>query len=1054
MLGVLVCAAALGAAIPEPLVLYGTLTVTGRVLTAADTACVVEARRASDGTLLASYALGSDPAVADLFYALRLELYSTTPTAATAVTYGEVLRLVLRENSLELLRQVYTISERGVVRLDFGAPADTDGDGIPDAAETASDPNLWDTDGDGMPDGWETAHGLNPNLNDAGGGNLAAYTAACVVYVKGDASGSGNGSSWTNAFTSLTTALAATTLGQEIWVASGTYKPGGASPTRSSTFQLLAGVPAYGGFAGTEAQRADRNVTSNPTVLSGDIGTVGVSTDNCYHVVTGANCVLDGFIIRDGRADGSAPHNAGGGLLANGVSTRVANCRFVCNRASGGGGAIAGNHGLTVANSVFIGNAAALGGALYVDGGTPLLVNCTLTANTATTAGGALYSSAAAPLLVNSILRGNSPTEVAGSSTAWTEVSFCAIQGGWAGLGGHNLGLDPRFVRAPSPGADGIWGGADDDLGDVQLGLGSPVIDYGSDAALPPGLVTDLAGRPRLAGAAVDLGAYESWDTGTPPPTGALSTLVGLGSGQLAATPTLPVVFTVHFSRSVTGFGSADVIFGGTGAVQACTLSGNAAEYEVRVTAMSVPGSIVLSVAAAVAVDGDGIGNAASNTVAVLYDAIAPVAPVITAPADDSTVNQALPPVSGTAEPGETPDGDVISVTVRSDVLGVLGSTTVDASGHWSLTPVLSLSETTHELTATASDAAGNTGPPSAPVAVTVHLDPYPAAALSNQILYVWGEAELNGVAVPAGSIVAVFSSRDVSQLCGKGTVGEGGVYGMISVYGYDQFIDTLPHAGDTLRFEIWDCSNGAVYPAKTAPASPTWTANNAVLQVDLSAGGLDVALHQGWNLIGSNIDLCWYAGASADAVPSRRLFAGQALEYVGTSMATAAPLADLAGKYTRITGFDADGGHLFDRNLPQVATLKYLAGGYGYWIYMTAPALLQMRGPAIAPDASTDLRAGWQLLTNWTGTCYYVNGKIAPTAIPAPDGVSFTAVNGIAEVFAGAAGHVRVTGYDAEGGHVYDSLVSADANSLHYLSPGYGYWIYLDNALPDFRWP
>jgi hypothetical protein len=532
-----------------------------------------------------------------------------------------------------------------------------------------------------------------------------------------------------------------------------------------------------------------------------------------------------------------------------------------------------------------------------------------------------------------------------------------------------------------------------------------------------------------------------------------VSTLVGLGSGQLAATPTLPLVFTVRFGRSVTGFSSADVIFGGTGAVQACTLSGSAAEYEVRVTAMSVQGSIVLSVAAAVAVDGDGIGNAASNTVAVLYDTIPPVAPVITAPTDDSTVNLALPPISGTAEPGQTPDGDVISVTVSSDLLGELGTTTVDAGGHWSLTSVLPLSETTHELTATARDAAHNTGPASAPVVVTVHLDPYPAGEFSNQILYVWGQAELNGAPVPVGSIVAVFSSRDVSRPCGKGTVGAGGVYGLISVYGYDQFVDGLPHAGDTLRFEIWDCSSGSVYPAKTAPAGPTWTANNSVLQVDLSAGGLDVVLHQGWNLIGSNIDLCWYAGASADAVPSRRLFASQALEYVGTSMATAAPLADLVGKYTRITGFDADGGHLFDRNLPQVATLRYLAGGYGYWIYITTPALLQVRGPAIAPEATTDLRAGWQLLTNWTGTCYYVNGKILPAAIPAPAGVSFTPVDGIAQIFAGA-GHVRVTGYDAEGGHVYDSLVSPAANSLHYLSPGYGYWIYLEKALPDFRWP
>lgn len=42
---------------------------------------------------------------------------------------------------------------------------DTDGDGIPDAEETTTDPNLADTDGDGMSDYWELRFGLNANSN-------------------------------------------------------------------------------------------------------------------------------------------------------------------------------------------------------------------------------------------------------------------------------------------------------------------------------------------------------------------------------------------------------------------------------------------------------------------------------------------------------------------------------------------------------------------------------------------------------------------------------------------------------------------------------------------------------------------------------------------------------------------------------------------------------------------------------------------------------------------------------------------------------------------------
>src|SRR5690606_22079334 len=80
----------------------------------------------------------------------------------------------------------------------------------------------------------------------------------------------------------------------------------------------------------------------------------------------------------------------------------------------------------------------------------------------------------------------------------------------------------PRFVRAPSPGADGVWGTADDDYGDLRLRAGSPALDAGLTEFLPPDvwdldgdgdteepLPLDAAGGRRVWGPEVDLGAYE-----------------------------------------------------------------------------------------------------------------------------------------------------------------------------------------------------------------------------------------------------------------------------------------------------------------------------------------------------------------------------------------------------------------------------------------------------------------------------------------------------------------------------------------------------------------
>ena len=125
--------------------------------------------------------------------------------------------------------------------------------------------------------------------------------------------------------------MAVASSGDEIWVGEGVYTPdlgpGQADNDPTSTFALKSGVALYGGFAGTETVREQRDWDEHLTVLSGDIDgndstdpagvvttTAGITGTNSYHVVTGSGVTetakLDGFTITAGQAVN--PPNSGG----------------------------------------------------------------------------------------------------------------------------------------------------------------------------------------------------------------------------------------------------------------------------------------------------------------------------------------------------------------------------------------------------------------------------------------------------------------------------------------------------------------------------------------------------------------------------------------------------------------------------------------------------------------------------------------------------------------------------------------------------------------------
>ena len=87
-------------------------------------------------------------------------------------------------------------------------------------------------------------------------------------------------------------------------------------------------------------------------------------------------------------------------------------------------------------------------------------------------------------------------------------------------------------------------------------------------------------------------------------------------------------------------------------------------------------------------------------------DTVAPNAPIIDSPTASAIVSSTTPAISGQAEPGST-------VTVKEGANTVCTATT-DGAGNWTCTPTSGLTAGPHNITAIATDGAGNTSPATA----------------------------------------------------------------------------------------------------------------------------------------------------------------------------------------------------------------------------------------------------------------------------------------------------------------------------------------------------
>jgi hypothetical protein len=368
--------------------------------------------------------------------------------------------------------------------------------------------------------------------------DLGAYESpSALLYVDASAPGpTHDGGSWATAFTNLQDALNTAGFGFTILVAQGDYSPG---PDPTATFQLIDDVTIEGGYAGFGTPNPNaQDDSAYPTILDGH--------EMNYHVVTANGtddtAVLEGVTITGGNADGYSYYSGflsfggygdGGGVYSMDGSPTLINCDITGDSASeDGGGIYSGGEytgsSPTLINCEISGDSAYSGAGMYNGGiyaGAPTLINCkfqndhALYYGGAFTNGGLIYNAPATLInctmegdsaglagnaiqsgisyygyggnsvtLVNCIVYGDGPDEINGNAT----ITYSDIQGGYSGKG--NINVNPLFESSTN----------------LQLEPTSPCINVGSNAALPSGDTTDLAGNPRVFDNIVDMGAYEA----------------------------------------------------------------------------------------------------------------------------------------------------------------------------------------------------------------------------------------------------------------------------------------------------------------------------------------------------------------------------------------------------------------------------------------------------------------------------------------------------------------------------------------------------------------
>jgi len=293
---------------------------------------------------------------------------------------------------------------------------------------------------------------------------------------------------------------------------------------KSGSYPLTAGLT----FVSSEAHAIDirganDDISVCPPAQAANLAGSGTTLDGqllvrpLYIANPNGNASVIGVSFIDGRPPSGF---SGGGLIVTSSSgnVNVQNCTFSGNRVSGSGasgGAVVAQSGAELSfaqNLLYLNRGTEIGGALLqrtAAGGIVIAQNNTIVGN------------------ITDAISAPGGLAIAGSGTFVTQVIDNIIWNN-AAAGGSDFGIDSANLRysndigivtagspAPSPPSAGDVS-VDPDFApcsgvlcfNFELKRSSPLVDTGTSPGFTP--PTDLAGKPRVIGSTIDIGAFEN----------------------------------------------------------------------------------------------------------------------------------------------------------------------------------------------------------------------------------------------------------------------------------------------------------------------------------------------------------------------------------------------------------------------------------------------------------------------------------------------------------------------------------------------------------------